>query len=105
MFSKISSDRVIIVIMPIFVFNRSELVLLSKTIQNHAEIYLIVLSAALHFQHDKICRDTYPNFTFILHCFMDLLMVSSNITLNTLILCFFMNRLVMFGKSLFNYFT
>ena len=83
MCSKISSHRVIIVIMPIFLFNRSELVLLSKTIQNHAEIYLIVLSASLHFQHDKICRDTYPNFTVILHCFMDLLLVSSKITFNT----------------------
>ena len=112
MCSKISSHRVIIVIMPIFSFNRRDLVVLSKTIQNHAEIYLIVLSAALHFQHNKICRDTYPNFTFILHCFMDLLLVSSKITLNTCfqityparVLCFFMNRL-MFGNCLFNYFT
>ena len=44
----------------------------NANIQNHAEIYnglydMIDVSAALHFQPDKIFKDTYPAVTFILH--------------------------------------
>ena len=57
-------------------------------IQNHAEIYMRVydmidVSAALHFKQDNIFKDTYPTVTFILHSFMDLLLVSSKTTLGS----------------------
>ena len=81
-------------------------------IQNHAEIYMRVydmidVSAALHFQ-----PDTYPTVTFILHSFMDLLLVSSKttpsscflITYPAKILYVFVNRIVMFRQMFFQLF-
>ena len=82
-----------------------------SNIQNHAEIYMRVydmidVSAALHFKQDNIFKDTYPTVRFILHSFMDLLLVSSKTTLSS---CFlitypakifyvFVNRIVMFKR-------
>ena len=82
-----------------------------SNIQNHAEIYMRVyymidVSAALHFKQDNIFKDTYPTVGFILHSFMDLLLVSSKTTLSS---CFlitypakifyvFVNRIVMFRQ-------
>ena len=67
---------------------------------------MIDVSAALHFQPDKMFKDTYPTVTFILHLFMDLLLVSTKTTLSS---CFlitypakivyvFVNRIVMFKQ-------
>ena len=67
---------------------------------------MIAVSAALHFQPDKTFKDTYPTVTFILHSFMDLLLVSSKttpsscflITYPAKILYEFVNRVVMFRQ-------
>ena len=57
---------------------------IKKNTFKYMRVYdMIEVSAAIHLQPDKIFKDTYSTVTFILHLFMDLLLVYSKTTLSS----------------------